>query len=315
MAKKKVAIGVLSIAMIFFVVVGFSSKFSDTKDVKYELIMNAFFFENNIQKPNAALLITDKKEIKADAKMFLTERKSYHLCGYHYRFLFWTTTDNLFGDISVNEKCEDFSYKPKESQEKLTYYIKQLETAPIHYVYTLEIPVSMEPNEIREKLKDSKLILCFVDGEKARFPFIRFSYKHYSGHWKNANGETDWKKSTKKNEIGSREAFEKLVKKVESVSSVVNEWDVHYMGNGVVGDTLFYQKGHVELLFKTGTDLSKAVTVLEQAGAQVERKNNPTTYFVQVVDTSADIEDIKRILKPHSFITGITEYTNDRHKK
>ena len=280
----------------------------DAKNVNYELIMNAFFFKNNILKPNAALLITDKEEIKADAEMFLTRGTMAHLCGYHYRILFWTNTDSLLGDRYVNQECEIFVYKPEEAQKKLTYYVKQLETAPTHYVYSLEISASMEPNEIREALKDSELNLFFIDGEQTRFPSISFSYEHFSLRWKNANGETDWQKSTKKNEAGASEKFEELVKKVKSVSSVVRESKIHYMGNGVVGDSLFYRTGHISLLFEIGTDLSKAITVLEQAGAKIEKINNPMTYLVQVVDTSANIKEIKHKLKKYNFIKEITEY-------
>jgi len=254
--------------------------------------------------------------------MFLAEREKYHKCGYHYRFLFWTNTDSLLGDKSVNQECEKFGYKPVEAQKKLSYYVKKLETKPTHYIYSLEIPVSMTPSEIREKLKDRGLNLFFIDGEQVRFPSIYFSYKYYSRcDWKNTNSEDedyddteDWRKAEKDNEVGRKEAFEELVNKVKSVSSVVNKWGIDYMGNGIVGDTMFFRKGYVELMFEVGTDLSKAITVLEKAGAEIKKTNNPETYCVQVVDISPDIEEIKHKLKPYSFIKGVTEYTKNRHK-
>ena len=275
----------------------------DAKSVNYELIMNAFFFKNNILKPNAALLITDKKEIKTDAEMFLAECKMAHLCGYHYRILFWTNTDSLLGDRYVNQKCEIWDYKPEEAQKKLTYYVKQLETAPTHYVYSLEIPASMEPNEIREALKDSELNLFFIDGEEARFPSISFSYEHYSQTYlsleKNASNE-DFLKAIKENEAESRKIFKKIVEDIKSVSSIVNESDIYYSS--------FCWKGSIDITFEKGTNLSKVLTILKQAGAKIEEINNPKTYLVQVVDTSANIKEIKHKFKKYNFIKKITEY-------
>ena len=66
---KKIFILLLSLG------IGFSIRGQKTEEIKYELVMDAFFFENKIFKPNAALLLTDKKEIKEDAKMFLAKQK------------------------------------------------------------------------------------------------------------------------------------------------------------------------------------------------------------------------------------------------
>ena len=280
-------------------------KLVNTKDIKYELIMIASSsFEKDILKPNVALLITDKEEIKADAEMFLAKPNMAHLCGHHYRILFWTYTDSLFGVRYVNKECEFYGYKPEEAREKVTHYAKKLETAPTHYIYNLEIPVSIEPNEIRKKLKDSELKLFFIDGV-IRFPSIRFSYEHFSQAYlalEKKSSSKDRDKAIKENEIESRKIFKELVEKVKSASSVVSVSDIYYYSS-------YYWKGHIDVWFEMGTDFSSAVTILEQAGAKIEYKNTPTTYRVQVVDTSADIKEIKRKLKPYPIVMGIAEYT------
>ena len=281
----------------------------DTNNLQYELIMNDFFFENKILKPNAALLISNKEEIKADAKMFLSERKSYHLCGYHYRFLFWTNTDSLFGKTSVNERCEAFGYQPIEANKKLAYYIKQLESAPTHYIYSLKIPVSIEPNEIRAKLKDAELHLFFIDGEQTRLPSICFSY--YSKLFVKENAKNnDWEKAYKENEEAAKKKFKELVEKVKSISSIVEVSDMRNTLSGGLNDYA-YRRDYIDITFQKGTDLSKIVMLLEQEGAKVERQNNPSTYCVQVVDTSDNIKYIKDKLKQYVFIEKITEYKSN----
>lgn len=287
----------------------------DAENIKYELIMNCFHFDNKILKPNAALLITDKNELKADAEMFLAEQKEFHKCGYHYRILFWTNTDSLIGRKSVNQDCEVFGYEPKKAKEKLEYYVKKLETKPTHYIYNLEVPISISPNELREKIQDGNLNLLFLNGEKICYPSIRFSYKYYSHHWKDSNGKTDWEKSKKGNEVGARETFEELIGKVESEYPIVNEWDIHYMGNGTIGDSLFYRQGHIELIFEIGTDLSKVVTILEKAGAEIKNTNNPKTYSAQIVDVSDNIQSIKKKLSQYKFILDVTEYYENNRRK
>ena len=286
-------------------------KLVDAKDVQYELIMNAFFFENNILKPNAALLILDKEEIKTDAEMFLSEIEWSHSCGYHYRILFWTNTDSLFGARSVNEECEVFGYKHKEASEKLAHYIKLLETAPTHYVYNLEIPLSVTPSEVREKLKDSKLNLFFINGEQTRFPSISFGYKNSRFVGRNASNK-DWEKAEKENEEASIKKFKELVGKIKSISSVVSESDIFYSGMGRAWDSM-YHKGGIELTFEIGTDLSNVTTLLKREGI-IYNMNNPTTYLMQVVDTSADIKYIENNLKKYEFIKKITEYTREERE-
>ena len=319
MNKKKIIILILSLVIVFSVA-GYSIAEkeakspsevtqTDTNEVQYELIMNAFLFENKIFKPNAALLLSDKKEIKEDAKIFLAKTKIDFKCGYHYRFLFWTNKDSLLGVRLVNEECEisgeTFSYKPEEACIKLANYIKKLETAPTHYIYSLEIPVSMKPNEVREKLKDSKLNIFFIDDEKARFPSIEFMYRYVHPIRKNA----DWVKviNSKECEEAAREKIEEFVDKVKSRYLVVNELRISFMGNGKLVDSA-YRNGYVNLMFEGGTDLSDVVKFLEQEGVKIKKQNNPSTYLVQVVDTSADIKYIEDKLKKYEFIKEITEY-------
>lgn len=309
MSKQKIIILLLSLAIVLPIVGYAVSKKAENdskvqskpkaNDLQYELIMDAFFFKNNILKPNAALLITNKEEIKADAKMFLSKRRMYYLCGYHYRFLFWTN-DGLFGHISVNESCEAFGYKPKEAREKLACYVKQLETAPTHYIYNLEIPVSMAPNEVREKLKDTELHLFFIDGEQTRFSDVRFSY------WCYQYPSDNWEKTKKENEEIAKKKIQELVNEIKTISSVVYESDINYSYTRYNDST--YRRGRINLTFEVGTNISKIVTLLEQEGAKIERQNNPSTYFVQAVDTSDNINYIKDKLKQYEFIKGITEY-------
>jgi hypothetical protein len=319
MNKKKIILSLSSLVIVFSLA-GYSTAEKesktkpkvaqiDTNEVQYELIMNAFFFENKIFKPNAALLLSDKKEIKADAKLFLAPRRYLHLCGFHYRILFWTNSDRLLEDRYLNEKCEKLGYKPQEAQKKLTYYIQQLETAPTHYIYNLEIPVSMNPSEVREKLKDTELNLFFIDGESTRFPSIIFSYRSSLFVGKKAQKKQIPKMFWEK----SKEAFNELVEKVESISSVVKS-DINYQVSGSKLDSI-YQKGYVNLKFEVGTDLSNVITLLEQEGAKIEKQNNPSTYRVQVVDTAANIEDIKNKLKQYEFIKEITEYEKENARK
>jgi len=283
---------------------------TDTNEVQYELIMNAFHFENKIFKPNAALLISDKKEIKTDAEIFLAKRSMYHLCGYHYRFLFWINTDSLLEDISLNQNCESFGYKADVAHKKLAYYVKLLETAPTHYIYSLEIPVSMEPNEIREKFKNSKLNLFFIDGEKTRFPSIRFEYRHTQFVGKDAKTK-DWTRAGKENEEAAKKKFKELVEKIKLISSIVEESDIYNTLSGGLHDSV-YRKDYMTLIFEKGTDLSKVITILEHEGAKIYYADTPSTYLVQVVDTSADIKYIEDKLKKYEFIKGITEYKKDR---
>jgi hypothetical protein len=282
--------------------------FVDTNNLQYELIMNAFFFENKILKPNAALLISNKKEIKEDAKMFLAKPKIYLKCGYHYHILFWKNTDSLLGDRLVNEECDivekTFGYKPEEACKKLSHYIEQLETKPTHYIYSLEIPVTMSPSEIREKLKDTGLNLFLIDGEKARFPDVRFSYLCYN------DGDNYTEKIKKEKVEIAKKKIHELINNIKSISSVVYESKIEFDYTSYNKST--YRRGSVNITFEVGTNLSRVVSLLEQGSAKIEKQNNPNTYLVQIVATSADIQYIEDKLKQYEFIKGITEYTHER---
>ncbi|MCL2328235.1 MAG: hypothetical protein FWC39_06940 [Bacteroidetes bacterium] len=120
---------------------------------------------DTIQPTNMALLITDTKEMKEAQELFLAKQTTAHMCGYHYKISFLYDTDSIYTWTSFNKKCEVFDYKPVKTQKLLDYYGNQLETNPTHYIYDVKIPVTIKPDEAKEMLKHSGLMVFFLNGK------------------------------------------------------------------------------------------------------------------------------------------------------
>ncbi len=282
-------------------------KISD--DVRYELIMNAFTFPPEIAKPNAAILISNKSVIKHDAGLFLAKRNICHTCGYNYASWFWSKSGKLLAKQMVNEESDIFDYKPEETKKRWLYYIKQLETAPTHYIYNLKIPVSISPKDVREKLESDGVKLFFLSGESMSYPSVYIWHRTDTYVGQNANDEM-WKNAAKANKKKSMAEFDELANKVESVATVITRYAINYISIGKAGNYTTHG-GSITLKLEQGSDFEKIKKVLEQAG--VESKDitvkEQKTYYAQIVDPSPNIENIKRKLKKYTFIEDISEYT------
>ena len=282
---------------------------NDTIDIKYELIMYTSSGYRKAIQPNAALLISDKEAIKMDAELFLAakERTMGHLCGYHYSFMFWKDTDSLLSEIAFNKNCEEFTYKPEETSARLAYYGKKLETEPTHFIYNVEIPVSMEPNEVREKLKSTGFKLFFIDdGEMKRFPSVLFAGWNYM-FAENIEDYNIRRKAYEENEVIFREKFKEIANKTKSIASIVGEPNFFSSTVGSTTDSV-YLRGYLEIKYEIGTNVSKVKRILKQTGVEINRIESPKTYIVQIVDTLPNIEHIKDKLKQFNFVKKVTEY-------
>lgn len=280
----------------------------EAEEIEYMLFKKTMWriYEDTIH-PNAALLITNKEEMKTAQELFLAEQRVAHMCGYHYKVSFWYDADNLYTSKSMNKECETFNYKPQETWQLLDYYGNQLETNPTHYIYDLKIPVSIKPDEVRDKLKDSGLVLFFLDrkGKLSCYPSIYFSFQKYT-----FVGTTPRAQAFEENKKVSDKKIEEIINQVKSIASIIDE-SFYYNGGGIMGDSV-YNSGNVRLRFEQGTDLSKVVQILEQAaGTKNISVYNPDFYSVQIIETSDDIEVVEQKLKRYKFIKEISKYKGD----
>ena len=279
------------------------------QEVQYMLFTHsseANLNNGNILKPNAALLIEDKSKIENAQEFFLSERKSRHLCGYDYDVLFWFDTDNKYLTARMNKKCEVFTNKPKESQKLLNHYAKLLETKPSHYIYDIEISVTYTPEAVKKELRDNGLTVFSFESYSEQFPTLWFSYRNsrYVGQIKSSN--IKWRIAEQENYAESRKLIKEIVDKVKTVSKVTNTI-IQYNSYGRTGDDMTH-KGSVGLIFEDEENLILAVKILRQTKAEIESIKIPETYTLQLIDTSDNIEIIKKKLRPYEFVKKVSKY-------
>lgn len=276
-------------------------------DVDFILVKSAFMNPCQILKPNAALLITDKREIIEDQELLLADQAKAYLCGYDYNFQFWRTSDTLIENRSFNTECVSFGYKPTESQALLNKYKALLESKPTHYIYSLELPVLIKPEDVKLAFSKSGLLILFIDGSPSRYPSVSFLYEHSSFIGPNA----DYEKQTAREIIAQHKIVEKIsniVNQVKVQDSILSKSDVYYGSTAYVHDTLFV-KGMINLEFNFNTNVNRIANKLRFLGMKIVGLEIPRSYYVQLVDTSSNIEVIKKELKKFKLIRSVKEYS------
>lgn len=277
-----------------------------TGKTKYIVIKDAFFNRSNIYKPNAALLITDTKEITENERLFLDNKAYGHACGYHYAIQFWVSPEKQIDDISFNQECEVFVRSNGKIQSKMKGYIKQLETKPTHYIYNLQIPVTFEPNDILKAFADSGLHLFFMDGMSNHHTTLSFTYLQTTSI-KELVDRSKWQGEQDANTRNATKKINEIVDSIKSVATIVEQSEISFPMQSFGGDTI-EDKGEITLKFKNGTDLKQVKEIIERNNGEIGHENNPQHYYVQLVDTSDDLENVRTRLKSYRQVTDIYEY-------
>lgn len=277
-----------------------------TGKTKYIVVKNAFFNRSNIYKPNAALLITDTKEITHNEQLFLDNKTYGHACGYHYAIQFWVSPDNQIDNIPFNQECEEFLRSNSKIQSKMHGYIKQLETKPTHYIYNLQIPVTIEPKDILKAFDNSGLNMFFMDGISNHHTTLGFTYLQTTPI-KELVDRSKWQGEQDDNARNATKKINEIVDSIKTVAMIIEQSEISFPMQSFGGGTIDH-KGAISLKFKNGTDLKQMKEIIEQNNGQVGDENNPQHYYVQLVDTSDNLENVREILKTYKQVADIYEY-------
>jgi hypothetical protein len=277
-----------------------------TGKTKYIVVKNAFFNRSNIYKPNAALLIADTKEIANNEKIFLDNKTYGHACGYHYAIQFWASPDDQIDDIPFNQECEEFLRSNSKIQSKMKSYIKQLETNPTHYIYNLQIPVTIEPKDILKSFDNSGLHLFFMDGVSNHYTTLGFTYLQVTPI-KDLVDRSKWQGEQDDNAKNAINKINAIVDSIKTIATIIEQSEISFPMQSFGGGTIDHQ-GAISLKFKNGTDLIQVKEIIERNNGKVGSENNPQHYFIQLVDTSDNLDEIKGKLKNFKLVTGIYEY-------
>jgi hypothetical protein len=281
----------------------------EKQDVRYMLFAHSSYANldiRDVKKTNAVLLIEIKNDIDSAQVLFLSERNAYHMCGFHYEAFFWNSSDSLYSSICLNKECESFAYKPIEAQKLLTNYGKKLETNPDHYIYTLAIPVTFNPTDVKKELRDKGLMVFAFDDDLYRFPRLSFSYRNNTYVGKNASNKK-WDMAEENNEKKTTKLIMEIVDSIRTHCNVLNEPEIFYDSFGEALDSMTH-KGSINLYFATEKDLFLAKDMVIHTKAQNIHVYIPETYNLQLIVTSDNIEEVKNKLREFKFINKVSPY-------
>lgn len=308
MTRAKIILTVTSLTFIVGLLFAFSGQripFTIGK-TKYIVVKNAFFNRSNIYKPNAALLITDTKEIVNNENLFLDNRTYGHACGYHYAIQFWASPDDQIDDIPFNQECEEFLRNNSKIQSKMKSYIKQLETNPTHYIYNLQIPVTIEPKEVLKYFDNSGLHLFFMEGVSNHYTTLGFTYIQVTPI-KELVDRSKWQGEQDNNAKNAIKNINAIIDSIKTVATIIEQSEISFPMQSFGGGTIDHQ-GAISLKFKNGTDLKQIKDIIERNNGKVGSENNPQYYYLQLVDTSDNLETVKEKLNNYKLVAGIYEY-------
>lgn len=273
---------------------------------KFIVIKNAFFNRSNIYKPNAALLITDIKEITENEDLFFENRTYGHACGYHYAIQFWASPEDQLDDIAFNQECEEFLQNDSKIQTKMKRYIKQLETNPTHYIYNLKIPVTIDPKDINQLINENGLYLFFMNGTDNHHTTLGFSFEQVTPI-KESNDRTKWIEERVDNEKNAIIKINEIVDSLKAISTVISQSEISFPMQSFGGGKITH-KGEISLKFKNGTDLKEVKEIIERNKGKVGNDSTPQHYFIQLVDNQSNLDLVIEKLKKFKFVTAVYEY-------
>jgi len=285
------------------------------EDIEFILIKSAFGFDKpKILKPNAAVLITDKKEIIEDQQWFLAPKENDFMSGNGsiYSVQFWKNSQIISHDIGI-DGFTSFSFKPEESYKRLQLYKNLLEKAPTHYIYNLKLYATFEPRVIMNLFKKTDLKILFVDNTLFRYPNANLIFRHTLYASKNAT-EKERKSLVAKNSEITEKTIKSIIAKIRTVTDIVHQSIIYSNYSGGNGKSYSELEDEVILHFKLGTDIKAVERIINQQKGKVGYFEVPKYYNVQLVDTRSNLDDVRKEMKKYKFIKDVSEYT-DPYKK
>ena len=290
----------------------FIPKPGKVEEIEFILIKSAFGYDKtDILKPNAAILITKKKEIIEDQQLFLAQKEQdlMSMNGYQYSIQFWKDSKVIAHDLGVNTKVDCFSYKPEDTNKRLRSYIYLLEKAPTHYIYNLKVSTDYSPKQLIETFKDSKSKILFVDDSLFRYPEAIISYEHNMPATKK-----NWDEIANKNDKVTLGGIQNIIKEIQSEKLLVHKSDIYLNSSGGNGETYNSTNYGVNLRLEGKTDKKRISQIVTKCGGKLENFEAPLYYSIQLIDSLPDLEKIKQKMAKYKVIHEITEYT-DPYKK
>lgn len=272
---------------------------------KFILVKDAGMMRSGILKRNAALLISDQELIKLNEGLFFGNGTFGHACGYHYNIQFWESSDKLIEEYPFNQECEEFVKNDKAIQNKMKGYIKILETAPTHFIYNLKIPVATDPDLVKNTFTKSNLTIFFLQGKSEHFSSLTFTYMQVS-KLREMEDKSKWDSETNENKKLALSKMTSLVNEIEKVVPIKEQSKISFPMQGF-GATIEHQ-AQITLKFSNGTDLTKVKEIIKNNGGKYDQEKNPDFYFVQLVDKSGNLDDIKKKIESYKFVTTVYEY-------
>ncbi len=187
--------------------------------------------------------------------------------------------------------------------EIIACYANQLRTAPTYFIYNLELPASMEPEDVIEQLKESGLLLFFIENPSMRYSKISFNYIESNNI--SINAPDSIKLNNEKFLLKAAELkIKNIIDKVNKIQSTIYD-SIQYYALPISNNTVCEI---INISFKNGTDLSKVIELIKNEGGKQIHEFNPSVYYIQLLDKSNNIEEIKSKIKGYKFIKKVYLY-------
>lgn len=285
-----------------------NSKAGDVKDIEFILIKGSYGNDTTrVSKDNAVILVTDKKEINEDQKLFFSFTENINIEGFKkFQIQFWKNEGSLYFDLGLNPWYKTiFNYKPMLAQQRLEKYILQLEKNPTHYIYNLKVSSSEDPIKVKNDLKKSGFKLVIVVDTLPRHPEVSFYYCHEiippdkSTEIQSLNYEIE-------NDSIISQTMQRIIKQIGTIDKVLNQSKLMKMYSNRSTE-LVKANTYVSLKLERGIDTLKITKIIKEFGANNILFGLPQDYDIQIVDTSSDLKVIKKKLSDYKFIKSVSE--------
>jgi len=260
---------------------------------------------SNILKQNAALLITDYKEIQTNKKLFNLNKSISHACGYHYSIKFFDKSNKIYDDIPFNQECEEFLRNNIGIQNKMKRYIELLETEPTHFIYNLKLTMNKNPYLAIETLESIGFNIYALDRLNFDKTSITFNYSHETPIVEMTD-RSKWPKEQKANEKECLKRMNSILNNIKTNFKVdYTKPDERMQGFG--GGRIIHEFQSI-IRLSNEEDLLKIKELIVSQNGIIKEVTQPSNNYIQIVSEESSISEMDKLVEEIDFVEAVFEY-------
>lgn len=278
------------------------------KDVSRYILINSLAVDSIHH--NAALLIEDQLTVSHNENLFHNNNQYGHGCNYEYSMQFWGNSNQLLKEIPYNRECERFVNHDDTIKSLMQAYIRQLESAPTHFIYNLKVDILKTPKALFKEFEAQGLNIFFLDDATAHLSTLTFSFKQ-STVAKDVVSDQQLDAFIEQNKLDAVNSIDLIVDEIAKLTKVESQSEITFPRHSFSGETIV-DEAVITLSLANGKNHMEIRELIKANKGEVGELTSPANYYVQLVHESNNLSEIETITSKFEYINKVSEYTSNK---